>query len=191
MNAASINRTLPGFIADTQSITDQVQAAFGGLSAQQLNWKPGPDRWSVGQCLEHLITTNTAYFASFEAIIAGTHQPPLWSYIPFMTGMWGRMIIGIVDPDNTKKASAPSSFQPATSQVDPGIIQTFADHQGRLVSYLKRLEGKNLADFVITSPAASFITVSLADACTTIVLHEQRHVNQAVRVTKTDGFPGA
>jgi hypothetical protein len=32
-----------------------------GLSPQQLNWKPGEDLWSVGQCLQHLHATNEVY----------------------------------------------------------------------------------------------------------------------------------
>jgi len=31
------------------------------LGPHQLNWKPAPDVWSVGQCLEHLCVANEVY----------------------------------------------------------------------------------------------------------------------------------
>ncbi|MBM3264809.1 MAG: DinB family protein [candidate division Zixibacteria bacterium] len=189
MNAASIDRTLLGLIAHTQTITENFQSAFGGLSTESFNWKPGPDRWSVGQCIEHLVTTNEAYFPTLEAISAGTHSTPLCGYIPFMTGWWGSTLIGWVDPANRKKSVTPSTFQPSSSNIEPKILASFADQQIRFISCLKTLEGKNLKDIVIASPAAGFITLTLDDALTLIVLHNQRHFDQATLVTKTEGFP--
>jgi uncharacterized damage-inducible protein DinB len=46
-------------------VTRDARAAFGGLSHEKLNWKPAPERWSVAQCLDHLITINRLYFALF------------------------------------------------------------------------------------------------------------------------------
>jgi hypothetical protein len=34
------------------------------LTLDQLNWKPVPGQWSVGQCLEHLAVTNEIYGAA-------------------------------------------------------------------------------------------------------------------------------
>jgi hypothetical protein len=44
---------------------------------------------------------------------------------------------------------------------------------------------------VVTSPAVSagFVTYSLLDAYRIIVVHEQRHFQQAKRVTDERGFP--
>ncbi|MEJ7615904.1 MAG: DinB family protein [Pyrinomonadaceae bacterium] len=44
---------------------------MGGLSARQLNWKPSPEQWSIGQCLDHLMNTNKQYFPLIEKLVAG------------------------------------------------------------------------------------------------------------------------
>jgi len=40
------------------------------LTVNQLNWKPGPGQWSIGQCLEHLAVTNEVYGAAIASALA-------------------------------------------------------------------------------------------------------------------------
>ena len=44
--------------SEMQNVADDAKSTFGGLSSDQLNWKPGKKSWSVAQCLDHLIKTN-------------------------------------------------------------------------------------------------------------------------------------
>ena len=52
-----------------------------------------------------------------------------------------------------------------------------------------RTEHLDLEKIVITSPAAGVVIYSLMDAYRLIVVHEQRHFQQAKRVTEETGFP--
>ena len=44
------------------------------LTPEQLNWKPAPEKWSVGQCLEHLAISTEVYLGPIADALAG---PPL------------------------------------------------------------------------------------------------------------------
>ena len=48
---------------------------------------------------------------------------------------------------------------------------------------------KSIHKLVITSPVASLITIKLHDLIKLIIVHEQRHINQAMRVKNFDSFP--
>jgi len=37
------------------TITAEFTKEFGNLSAEQLNWKPNADTWSIAQNMDHLI----------------------------------------------------------------------------------------------------------------------------------------
>jgi hypothetical protein len=37
-------------VTDLTTIADDAQLTFGNLTAQQLNWKPSTEVWSIGQC---------------------------------------------------------------------------------------------------------------------------------------------
>ena len=54
---------------------------------------------------------------------------------------------------------------------------------------MKATEHLDLEKIVITSPVADAVIYSLMDAYRLIVVHEQRHFQQAKRVTEETGFP--
>lgn len=63
-------------ISEYEKVSEDVQKNFGGLSAEQINWKPRADSWSIGQCLDHLIKSNEALtrsFRRFQAVRKNRH----------------------------------------------------------------------------------------------------------------------
>lgn len=54
---------------------------------------------------------------------------------------------------------------------------------------MKSTEHLDLEKIVISSPVTSAVTYSLMDAYRIIVVHEQRHFQQAKRVIEETGFP--
>ena len=40
------------------AVATDVQSAFGNLDARQVNWRPDAAKWSVAQCLAHLMAAN-------------------------------------------------------------------------------------------------------------------------------------
>ena len=180
---------LASLIGTLQDVSRTALQRFGPLSAPQLNWKPAPDRWSVAQCLDHLVTTNATYFPAFDAVVAGRHAPTLWQRMPWLPGVFGRLVLKAVHPDSVKAYQAPKVFRPAESQVEAGVVTRFVDQQARLVDVLTRSAGLDLEAIVITSTVSPIVIYSLLDAYRIVVQHERRHLNQAIRVTGTPGFP--
>lgn len=181
---------LPGLIEVANTVAPQVKAEFGRLRADQLNWKPGADKWSVGQCFDHLLVSNGEYFPIFDRVLQGAKTTnTIWESLPGLPRLWGRMLIKSVSPEGRRKQKAPRILAPTTSAVDPGIITRFVDQQERVVGYLNTMTAVDAEKTIITSPVARVITYSLLDACRVIVAHEQRHILQARRVTQLPEFP--
>jgi len=180
---------LPTAISEVTRIATDTKATFGGLTPSQLNWKPSAERWSVAQCFDHLLTTNEGYIPVVESVLAGRKRT-LWESVPGVPGLMGKLLIKFLDPASTRKLKAPKKFQPAQSDVSASVLDDFVDQQSRIVEKMKATKHLDLERVVITSPAASAITYSLMDAYRIIVVHEQRHFQQAKRVTEESGFPG-
>ena len=51
-----VRLSLAEVLDEADAIAADANTLFGHLNAQQINWKPSTDQWSVAQCLEHLIT---------------------------------------------------------------------------------------------------------------------------------------
>ena len=65
---------LSALVFAANAITDETLAGFGDITAQQLNWKPGAEQWSVAQCFDHLVTANEAFFPIFEKVLSGKKE---------------------------------------------------------------------------------------------------------------------
>jgi hypothetical protein len=183
------NENLSGLIPTANAIIDEARVRFGDLTAQQLNWKPDSNEWSVAQCFDHLVTTNRAYLPIFEKVLSGEKKNTLWQSLPWLPTLWGRLLIGAVDPGSKRKLQAPKVFRPSISRDDGTVIRRFLDQQNQVIRYMKATEDLNVEKIIISSPVTNLITYSLIDAYRIIINHEKRHLLQAKRVSDTDGFP--
>jgi hypothetical protein len=182
---------LPALIAEAEKIGREAEASFGSLSPAQLNWKRSADEWSIGQCFEHLILTNRPYFPVIETIIAGRQQRKLWERMPVLPSLFGKLILGAVRPESTRKVKARPAFTPAASEVDGQIIGQFARHQEELARLMKSTEALDLKKIIITSAVSPVAVYSLLDGYRILVTHERRHFLQAERVMGAEEFPRA
>ena len=167
----------------------EVEEKLGGLSKEQLNWKPGPDIWSVGQCLDHLVVTNKQEIPAIKAGLAGEHNKTVWERLPLLSSVMGKFIVKSVDPSNKRKNNAPKTFQPSQSDIGTDIVKEYLKTSGEIQELIKQSERVPARRMIITSPVAKVATYSIHDALKIVVLHDQRHFNQAIRVMETEGFP--
>jgi hypothetical protein len=175
-------------ISELEKISENTRQKFGALSAQQINWRPSEEGWSVGQCFEHLIKTNELFYGELDKLAAGTRRNSFWeNWSPF-TGLGGSLLINSLKKDERKfKAPSPKIVPP--SAVDEKIVEKFAAHQTELIQKIKRCESADARRIVVTSPFLKAMTYGLADGFTVIVEHEKRHFRQAERVMQAEGFP--
>lgn len=180
---------LPAVINAANNVASNTRSTFGHLTPSQLNWKPSPERWSIAQCFDHLIAVNKAYFPVIDNVLAGKKRT-LWESMPVLPGLMGKMVIKAVEPTSTRKFKARKNFEAAQSNISGSIITDFVNHQAEVVDKMKATQHLDLDKIIITSPVAAVMTYSLIDAYRIIVVHEERHFQQAKRVTEETGFPG-
>ena len=179
---------LPAVINAANNVANDTRSTFGHLSPSQLNWKPSPERWSVAQCFDHLLTSNKGYLPIIDNVLAG-YKRTFWQSMPVLPGLMGKLLVKSMDPASTRKVKAPKRFQPAQSDISGSVINDFVDQQAKLVEKMKATQHLDLEKIVITSPVAGVVIYSLMDAYRLIVVHEQRHFQQAKRVIEEPGFP--
>ena len=176
---------------EMRALAGDARATFGGLTPRQLNWKPSAERWSVGQCFEHLLKTNEPYVPVAERVARGERRPTAWERLSPLSGFFGRFVLRAVVPESARKIKARPNFRPSSSSVEAGVIGRFAELQERLADLMGRTRDAGPEKVFITSPVAGFVTYSLLDGYRIIAAHGRRHFAQARRVTEAEGFPGA
>jgi len=177
-------------LSEGRLVAAETGRAFGQLSAEQINWKPSKEEWSIGQCFDHLIISNRPFLTIIEEIRECRRRQRAWERVPLLPGFFGKFLITTLRADSGRKVKARRAFYPSTSQIATAIITSFIEQQDRLVNLMETTRGLKLDSITITSPVVRFITYSLMDAYRIIVVHEQNHFVQARQVMEVSGFPG-
>ena len=164
------------------SNTQDLIKTLGQLSIKELNWKPNANTWSIAQNIDHLIVINNTYFPVIKSLRKGTYKLPFIANFGFIVSFLGKTILGAVQPDRKKKIKTFPVWEPATSDIPAGILDKFQEHQTELKHMMKDASDLVEKGVVISSPANRNIVYKLETAFDIIVLHEQRHFNQAKEV---------
>ncbi len=188
--------TFNDHIRELNHITLIIESVVSPLTERQLNWKPALGVWSIGECLQHVMVTNQAYFPQFAAIAGASKiTPTWWQRTPWLPQLWGRMMIRMLDPQSTSKLKAPKLFQPTQAVFERKLIAQFTAHQKELSTWIESCktiidqERSRGREPVISSPVTALITLKLGDCFNLLIIHEQRHLEQIKRLMSLPTFP--
>jgi hypothetical protein len=106
-------------IAELETYQDQLlsirQDAAGLLSAlsdDQFNWRPAPNRWSMGECFDHLnLTAAKLFLPAIDAAIESVKSQGLTCCGPFVYPALQRMFLKISDPPPKIRFKAPAAVK--------------------------------------------------------------------------------
>lgn len=170
-------------IAQWNSRIDEVTNAFvkefGNMTAEELNWKPSPDVWSVAQNMHHLIVINETYYPVLRSVRDNTYEMPWIGKLGFMVRFMERVILKSVQPDRRKKMKTFPLWQPSSSSFGTDIIEKFKKHQEDLKKLITDSQDLLEKGTLISSPANKNIVYRLETAFEIIITHETRHLEQA------------
>jgi uncharacterized damage-inducible protein DinB len=163
---------------------DQVLAESASLSEAQWNFKAGPDRWSVGEVVEHLALAEPFLFDLQQKTMSG--PPATAEQLAAVKGKEEMLLKTI--PDRTKKAQAPEPLQPKTrlgSRAE--VLAAFKERRQKTLDYAGNTKD-DLRARVGDSPLGPL------DAYQWLVFmaaHSERHLGQ-IKEAKADAkFPKA
>ena len=161
---------------------DQVIAESSKLSDVQWNFKAGPDRWSVGEVVEHLALAESFLYGAHQKAMAG----PAATAEQRATTKGKEEIILKAIPDRTKKVQAPEPLQPKTSLGGrEQVIAAFRDRRGATLSYAAKTTD-DLRSRVIDSPIGP---VDAYQWLLFVSAHTERHLAQLREVKAHAQFP--
>lgn len=168
--------------ADAEALRDR-------LTDDQLTWKPDATTWSVAECFEHLRRTDKAYVRGIGRVLETAQpadEPPT-----YRATLLGALYQRTMKPGGWIKLPAPASIRPGPVAAAAGAeaVERFLEQQAALRELLLHADEYDPNAIRMSSPIASWVRISLGDALTVLVMHEQRHALQARRLTERPDFP--
>ncbi|OUJ75379.1 DinB family protein [Hymenobacter crusticola] len=178
--------------ADLQTLRAITSREFRSLTDEQLNRRPSPGKWSVGQCLEHLNIVGGHYLPSIalrlrRAKDRGTRPTETVKFGPI-----GRKLVESMRADaTTKPQKAPQKFAPSGSRLPRTVVEVFSRQLDELVSLIEQTREVNANNIRIPNVIIPLVFLRLPDQLELLTVHIQRHVAQAERVLASTVRPAS
>lgn len=167
---------------------ENVDTNLGGLSIVQLNYKPTDETWSIGQCLDHLVVADSLYYTLLQRIADGTYHMTRWERWSPFSGLFGKLLVRYSGNTVRMKLKAPKKIRPWEHTIGFDVFDRYHEHLHTLLQHIDRCKNADLDKTRITSPLSRFVTYSLRRAIQLVILHNHRHVDQAVNLRMEDDF---
>lgn len=175
--------------ARIDATNQKVKNTFGSLSSEQFNWKPNPDKWSIGQLIEHLNLTTEPYFPNIDAALTTGYKAGFLARLPFPSRYLGKMISKMTTVETTKPMKTVKLFTPSSSTIDHAVIDRFISNGEKLKTHIGKATSLDTKKILVPSPAAAIISFSLHELLELHVNHFDRHINQAINLMNMPEFP--
>lgn len=178
--------TPTAFLADltaaTHALQRTVQTQLAPLGPAALNRRPAPTAWSAFECLEHLNRYARHYLPALQTALATAPAPTAPTAEAAVGYSWlGRKSVAMMRPANAKKQAALARLNPAGSPLDHRVLAEFGQHQTQLLALLAQAAGADLNRKAVPVEFFRLLKLRLGEALEFVVVHEQRHVAQALR----------
>jgi len=174
-----------------EQFSGDADAFVGTLDDEQFHWRPRPDAWSIGECLEHLNMTARAALPRIDEAIVDAVGRRVQGDGQFAPSWAGRLILRTTEPPSRWRMWSPAELRPAPSVPRDQVMRALRDYQDQFVERLRRANGLDLGRARMTSIASRWVRFPLGTGFALIAAHERRHLRQALNVSSTPGFPGA
>jgi hypothetical protein len=163
-----------------ESTKKGVLEATKGLSEAQWNFKPGPDRWSIAQVMEHIAAAEDFLREMDANQVMKAPAPEAGRDYKKSDEAVLAMI-----PDRSHKVQAPEPLVPSNRFGSPeGSIKHFLESRAQTEKFVKGTSG--MRDHVADSPLGK---LDAYEFVLLVAAHSERHTKQILEVKADPNYP--
>jgi DinB superfamily len=189
---SQVVRTRQELLESLDQLDKDFVALLQNFSPEQLNWVPALGVWSIAQCIDHVARTNTIYIPVIQARISRATPRADFAGNPLRTAGWpSTLFLRSVSPEGARKNRAPESARPAgASSINSAeALQILLETHVKIRSILNASAQPDLNRIRFRNPFIPLLHFTVATGILVMVGHAQRHLQQALRIAKSAGFP--
>ena len=127
-----VNAELEGYQDQLLSIRQDAPGIVAGLTDEEVNWRPEPHRWSIGECFGHLNVSAKRSIETVDEAIARARARGLTAGGPFAYPLLERLFVRSLEPPPKFRTRARSFLEPARHVKSADVLREFFDWQDQL-----------------------------------------------------------
>lgn len=177
----------------TEKNIQHLKSKFSNYSENQLNWKPNSSTWSLAEIFAHLNAYAAFYHQTLNERIDKTRfRVPRINYTSSPLGKSAWMSMKLGNARNVKrKFNAPGEYNPSVkpSLVNGEEVRTLLAGQNEFLSIIEKSVAVSLKKVKVPISISKLVRLRLGDALLFVAYHNDRHMEQALKLTKNPQFP--
>jgi DinB family protein len=154
--------------------------AIDGLTDQQWTFKPAPERWSVGEVVEHIVLADALLFDTAVKALDGRLDEG-WSATLAKTDVLRKAL-----PNRSRRVDAPAAIKPQQVMTRTALVSRFKEQRAKALAFARETDKPLKAH---TAPNPFFGSLNAHQWLLYIPLHHGRHNQQIAEVKASSGYP--
>jgi hypothetical protein len=177
---------LARYVDEFSAIRTAAHDMLSPIPDDGFRWRPAPDRWSVGQCIAHLVVTGNHALRTIDAMCSEARRTGSHGTGPFRHPRLGNLFVRINEPPYRMRVKTSPQFEPADAHDRAALIADFLSLQDVLIERAHGADGLNLSAprSVLFGP----FRLTLGQWFGFTASHERRHLWQARNVVEHPRF---
>ncbi|PYO37028.1 MAG: hypothetical protein DMD37_07305 [Gemmatimonadetes bacterium] len=179
-----MNAELQGYLTEIEKVKADARALVAGLSEEQANRRPAPDKWCIAECLAHLNVADAKTLPAFDRAIRAGRTKGRTAAGPFRYGWFSRWMIASMEPPPKRRMRTFKIFVPPPPGAQPlaTLLPEFLKVRDELAERVRQADGLDLGSNRVVSPVTPLLRMPLGAYFAFVMAHERRHLWQAWRV---------
>jgi hypothetical protein len=180
---------LAGALQQYQTIRSETEQILDGMTDVQFGWRPAPDRWSVGENLDHLLIAGRQFAPILDDLLGRGHADHVYATGPFRHTFVGDWIIRRLEPPYKIKVKTIKEYQPRPNLIMGAVTAQFLALQDQMMERLHQADGLDLANLTAPLPWLPIVKLSLGQFFRLVAAHERRHLYQISTIIGDPALP--
>jgi len=158
------------------------------LSNEQLNRRPGYDKWSVGQCLEHLNILSGYYLPLVKASLKTAQARGSAARQSVRSGWLGRRFTSAArqEDDGETVFRVPKQYAPTGVRLTGTVVEAFNRQLDELLRLLLLARQVDAGTVRVPNPLHPWLKLRLTDVLELMLATYKRYVHQAEQALVTN-----
>ena len=175
-------------VMEMDDAQDTLLGLISGMTDEQWTFKQNPDRWSIAECVEHIVRTEQAVLSGIQATMAGPPDPEWYSRTNGKNELVRQSVLTRNPGGAGSPFKAPYEVSPTENWDRATGIREFYDSHGAVRAYIETMP-REIKDHTMMNPFPQIGWMNLHDWLTLTALHIRRHSMQIEEVQQDPNYP--
>ncbi len=175
-------------IEDLDLAQDTLLGLISGMTDEQWTFKQNPDRWSVAECVEHIVRTEEAVLAGIQATMQGPRDPEWFSRTEGKNDLLRQVVLTRNAGGAGSPFKAPYEVSPTEHWDRAHAIEEFYKAHGTVRAFAETMP-REIKNVTMMNPFPQIGWMNAHDWLTLTALHVRRHSMQIAEVQADPKYP--